>query len=109
MKIDDLAPGTVLVDHVEGHRHTFVALVPSHPLYPQLRMVIWRRDNGEWYHDALSGMMDVSIVGDIESTDPDILQANLKRSLLDPSQLIDRSSSNAIRTSSPRPKRKGHW
>lgn len=107
MKIDDLVPGMVITD-VNGEKHTFVALVPSHPLYPQLRMVIWRQDNGEWFHDALSGMMDVSIMGDIELADPSILQANLKRSLLDPSQLDARSRrlrSQEVKSKSKR----GHW
>lgn len=85
MRIDDLVPGMMLKD-VEGNRHTFVGRLPDHPLYPGLRLVVWRRSTGEWFHDALSGDMAVMVVGTIEPHDPEILRSNLERALLHPSQ-----------------------
>lgn len=81
MKLRDLLPGMVLED-VEGHKHTFVAFVPMHPIWPELALVVWRRDDGEWFHDALSGDMQASIVGRLIDDHPQALQDNLRKALL---------------------------
>jgi hypothetical protein len=67
MRIRDLQPGyLVRMKHHPGYEATFVGLVESHPLYPNLVMVIWHHpaDNlispsREFSFDALSPNMEL--------------------------------------------------
>ena len=57
--VSSLLPG----DHVElmGMGAIYVAQT-DHPLYPGLRLVVWKLDSGEWSHDALSAAQYVGEV-----------------------------------------------
>jgi len=57
---------------------TFVAET-QHPIWPNLRLVIWRMGDGSWSHDALDFAQDV---GTPEPSTPDERQTNLRRALL---------------------------
>jgi hypothetical protein len=58
--VSSLLPG----DHVDlmGTGAIYVAQT-DHPLYPGLRLVVWKLDSGEWSHDALSA---AQYVGEID-------------------------------------------
>lgn len=58
-KVKELTAG----DKVElaGHSAIFVTEGP-HPLYPKLRLVVWRVDGREWSFDALSAEQEVGEV-----------------------------------------------
>lgn len=58
MRVIDLTPGIRILEPHNAISHTFVAQT-SHPLYPGLQLVIWRMENREWSHDALSPLQDV--------------------------------------------------
>ena len=60
----------------------------EHPLYVNLRLVIWRMDvegepTGRWSHDALSYNQDVGMV---DPSTRESRRENLRRALLDRSQ-----------------------
>lgn len=52
----------------------------EHPIYPQLRLVVWRLNDGSWSHDALSPLQEV---GTPEPSTADERSARLLTALLD--------------------------
>lgn len=59
IRVRDLQPGDVVV-HASSSA-TFVAQA-EHPIWPSLRLVIWRLRDGSWSHDALSPEQEVGEV-----------------------------------------------
>lgn len=55
--VSELKPGEI-VSNPLGQRWCFVAQT-EHPVWPALRLVIWRGEDGEWSHDALEAQQDV--------------------------------------------------
>lgn len=55
-RLDELLPGDV-VDLGPAHA-TYVAQA-EHPIWPSLRLVVWRLGDGSWSHDALDARQDV--------------------------------------------------
>jgi hypothetical protein len=54
--VAELLPGDVV--HIDTASATFIAET-QHPLWPHLRLVIWRMADGGWSHDALDIRQDV--------------------------------------------------
>ena len=59
MKVADLTPGDLFDVPFRGGTAVFVAQVDPHPIWPYLRLVIWRMGDGSWSHDALDARQDV--------------------------------------------------
>lgn len=86
MKIRDLTPGAIIHQPgPSGLRATFVAAI-EHPLFDGLAMVIWKMEDGEWMHDALSWAQDI---GEPEPQSIEVYKYNLRCALLHPSQWGD--------------------
>jgi hypothetical protein len=59
----ELLPGDeVSVVAPEGAKTAVFVAETAHPLWPSLRLVVWRLDSGEWSHDALSALQEVGTV-----------------------------------------------
>lgn len=56
--VRDLQPGDVVVHG--GESATFVAQT-EHPIWPHLRLVIWRLRDGSWSHDALASGQEIGV------------------------------------------------
>lgn len=61
VRVHDLLPGDLV--NLGGHSAVFIADT-EHPIWPHLRMVIWRTDPalglpGNWSHDALDFRQEV--------------------------------------------------
>lgn len=81
MKVRDLVPG----DRVNAQyaRVTFIAAT-EHPLWPHLRLVVWKTDDGRALMDALDADQELhDRIGVIESTDEE-REARLRAALLGP-------------------------
>jgi hypothetical protein len=76
--VETLRPGQVVSIPELGLSATFVQQAP-HPIWPNLRLVIWKMADGSWSHDALDPRQDV---GEIEPATPEALLANLRAALL---------------------------
>lgn len=61
-----------------GHSAVFVAQT-QHPLWPHLRLVVWRLPDGTWSHDALSALQDV---GDVSPATQQARVARLRSALI---------------------------
>jgi hypothetical protein len=78
MRVADLMPGNIV--SIEGiGSATFVAHT-EHPLWPHLRLVIWKLDDGTWSHDALDARQEVGTVNPWD--EPTERIDNLRRALL---------------------------
>jgi hypothetical protein len=69
-------PGQIV--EVGGRSATFVGAMP-HPIWPVLRLVIWKMDDGEWSHDALDSRQ---WVGEAQPSTSDERLINLSKALL---------------------------
>ncbi len=78
--IRELTPGDLVL--LAGHAATFIAET-AHPLYPGLRLVVWRLGTMEWSHDALALDQEVGAVVAASGNDR---QQRLREALLHPSQ-----------------------
>lgn len=76
MKVSELTPGDT-IKAFAGLQATYVAQT-EHPIWPWLRLVVWRMPDGSWSHDALSPQQDVG------EPQPSDREANLKAALLGP-------------------------
>lgn len=54
--LSELRPGDEV--HQDGQSAVYVAQV-THPVWPDLKLVIWRMRDGSWSHDALAPHQDV--------------------------------------------------
>ena len=59
MKVMSLVPGMQI--ELAGRVGTYVQQA-RHPIWPHLRLVIWRLADGSWSHDALAGEQDIGAV-----------------------------------------------
>lgn len=76
-RVSELSPGNVVENF--GRSAVFVAQT-EHPIWPHLRLVIWKMDDGSWSHDALDARQDV---GQLKPWDePDERMATLRFALL---------------------------
>lgn len=55
-RVSELLPGDLVSQG--GMQAVFITHCP-HPVWPRLRLVIWRLDDGGWSHDALDADQDV--------------------------------------------------
>lgn len=58
MKVLELTPGDQIIVPFGEATATFVQQA-EHPIWPHLRLVIWRMSDGSWSHDALDARQDV--------------------------------------------------
>lgn len=63
-QVSELLPGDLVSQ--AGMSAVFVTHC-QHPIWPHLRMVIWRLDDGSWSHDALRADQDVGAITDATS------------------------------------------
>jgi hypothetical protein len=56
MRVSELVPGDVI--EFSGSRGLYIAQA-EHPIWPALRLVVWRLEGGGWSHDALHPHQDV--------------------------------------------------
>jgi hypothetical protein len=57
--VSALRPGDL--DAHAGHHAVYIAQT-EHPIWPHLRLVIWRLEDGMWSHDALDWRQDIGTV-----------------------------------------------
>lgn len=76
-KVADLMPGNE-VWHTD--RSAIFVAQTEHPIWPHLRLVVWKLDDGTWSHDALDARQDVGQVR--PWNEPDDRTSNLRRALL---------------------------
>jgi len=72
VKVAELVPGMVVAGA------TYVAQA-EHPLFPGLRLVVWRLPTGKWSHDALDARQEV---GNPDPSDAAACVRNLRAALL---------------------------
>jgi hypothetical protein len=72
VRVGSLWPGDVI--EMLGRRACFIAQT-DHPLWPHLRLVVWRMDDGSWSHDALSVWQDVGRAVVLDVQRPEILRS----------------------------------
>ena len=75
-RVRELTPGDLVL--LGGRAATFVAET-AHPLWPKLRLVVWRLRGGEWSHDALGLDQEV---GDVEPGGAEDRERRLREALL---------------------------
>ena len=75
--VAELRPGDLVTN--ASMAATYVAQAP-HPIWPHLRLVIWRMADGSWSHDALDPQQYVGIA--VAGTH-DELQQRLRAALLE--------------------------
>lgn len=73
--VEELIPGERVCHLMQWW--TFVART-DHPLYEGLQLVIWRRDSGEWSHDALRADQ---FVGEVHASSPEERRTELRKVL----------------------------
>lgn len=76
MTVDQLLPGDVVTN--AGTSATYIAQT-DHPIWPRLRLVVWRMADGSWSHDALDPHQDV---GTVARTTPEERMRALRGALL---------------------------
>jgi hypothetical protein len=76
VRVSDLLPGDRVTQGADSA--VFVAQT-EHPLWPDLRLVVWRLANGMWSHDALSPAQDV---GEMTPSTADERKGRLQSALL---------------------------
>jgi hypothetical protein len=74
--VAELIPGDLVTQ--AGTSAIFIAR-STHPLWPNLQLVVWRLDDGSWSHDALDARQDV---GDVEPAGDESRTARLRAALL---------------------------
>lgn len=74
-----LLPGDEIT--ILGFRSAVFVAQTEHPLYPPLRLVVWRLEDGSWSHDALDLRQDV---GQLTPSTPEDREARLRAALLGP-------------------------
>src|SRR5690554_7124055 len=74
--VAELLPGDLVTN--AGQSATFITHT-AHPLWPHLRLVIWRMADGTWYHDALDARQQV---GEVEPADLFARRSRLQAALL---------------------------
>jgi hypothetical protein len=67
-RVDELIPGDLVTVPAVNMSATFVART-THPIWPNLQLVIWRLDNGSWSHDALDARQEVGDVSPANDID----------------------------------------
>lgn len=75
-RVDRLIPGDLVTNG--GMSATYVQQT-VHPIWPRLRLVIWRTDNGQWSLDALAAAQDV---GEVPTALDSERQERLRKALL---------------------------
>jgi len=75
-RVADLIPGDLVT---QGNMSAVFIVTCRHPLWPTLQLVIWRLDNDEWSHDALSILQEV---GEIISSTKSEREARLRAALV---------------------------
>jgi hypothetical protein len=78
-RIDELTPGDLVTNAGVGMFAVFIART-THPIWPQLQLVIWRLDDGSWSHDALDARQEV---GEISPSNEADRSTRLRKALLD--------------------------
>lgn len=75
-RVSDLTPGDEVM--LLGRSAVFVAQT-EHPIWPGLRLVVWKLDDGSWSHDALDARQEV---GDTRPSTADDRMTKLRYALL---------------------------
>jgi hypothetical protein len=58
-QVRDLMPGDLVS---QGEMSAVYVAQCEHPIWPRMRLVIWKLDDGRWSHDALAFYQDVGAV-----------------------------------------------
>ena len=74
-QVQHLLPGDLVT---QGEMSAVYVTQAEHPLFPGLRLVVWRLDGGGWSHDALRPDQDV---GEAAVTVPAQRAVRLRRAL----------------------------
>jgi hypothetical protein len=79
-RVIDLIPGDVVEnDDPQGRKGTFIAQA-QHPIWPSLRLVLWKMSDGTWSFDALDYYQEIGVVTSFD--DDDWRQFELRKALL---------------------------
>jgi hypothetical protein len=68
VRVSELLPGDLVTLPEADASATFIQQV-QHPLWPHLRLVIWKLDDGTWSLDALDARQDVGLRADLSHAD----------------------------------------
>ena len=82
-RVRELIPGDLVYLHSPPGRSAVFIAETAHPLYPGLRLVVWKLGDGTWSHDALHLNQEV---GEVRTTSDAERQRWLRQSLLHRSQ-----------------------
>lgn len=77
MEVGVLLPGDE-VRQADGSSAVFIQHAP-HPIWPNLRLVVWAMPDGSWCHDALSFRQEV---GEVKRSTDEQRLARLRSALL---------------------------